>query len=141
MPHLGRGQRVLHRRTVVPRPVIIVGARVAPHLLAVPFVQEMVVAPIGVWLDLDRALAVEDQLFHALERIVRHQLMEAGDIERAIGVGTIERPEIGEARHHAAEIGAGTAIGPELLDSEAPAPGDLHRKQIFGGMDRYVGER
>ena len=64
--HFGGVERVQRGRAAVFGPVLVVCARVAPHLGEVAFVQQAVVAPKGVRPDLHRAAVAQYWRLHAL---------------------------------------------------------------------------
>ena len=78
VPHLRRGERVLRRRSVVARPVVVLRAGVAPYLLPVPLVDDVVVAPIGIGLDLDLSVAMTVSLEEAVKGVEKRVRLPTG---------------------------------------------------------------
>ena len=69
-PHLQWGQRILRRRATELRPVVVLRAGITPGHVPIALVDHLIVLPVGLNFNVDRVLAVQNQSFDALERVV-----------------------------------------------------------------------
>src|SRR5215469_124851 len=104
--------------------VVVIGAWIfVNHHRLVP-IHLIVVAPIGVELDVDGVLFLGDHAAEALQRESRHHLFEIDNLKatEVVGVRPIDHEKVREPRQHCAEVRTGAIFFPKFLDAFAVPP-------------------